>query len=42
MLKVDPADRPDIKEVLAEQEAIALARNVDLKGSVVSSNRRTC
>ena len=36
MLQVNPADRPDIKEVLTGLEAIAIAMDVDLKGKVVS------
>ena len=36
MLKVNPADRPDIKELLTGLEAIAIAMDVDLKGRVVS------
>lgn len=34
MLKVNPADRPDIKELLTGLEAIAIAMDVDLKGRV--------
>ena len=37
MLQVNPADRPDIKEVLTGLEAIAIAMDVDLKGKVVST-----
>ena len=37
MLQVNPANRPDIKEVLTGLEAIAIAMDVDLKGKVVSS-----
>ena len=36
MLQVNPADRPDIKELLTGLEAIAIAMDVDLKGRVVS------
>ena len=36
MLQVNPANRPDIKEVLTGLEAIAIAMDVDLKGKVVS------
>ena len=38
MLQVNPADRPDIKEVLTGLEAIAIAMDVDLKGKVVSTH----
>lgn len=34
MLQVNPANRPDIKEVLTGLEAIAIAMDVDLKGKV--------
>ena len=37
MLQVNPANRPDIKEVLTGLEAIAIAMDVELKGKVVSS-----
>ena len=36
MLQVNPANRPDIKEVLTGLEAIAIAMDVELKGKVVS------
>ena len=35
MLQVNPANRPDIREVLTGLEAIAIAMDVDLKGKVV-------
>ena len=42
MLKVNPADRPDIKELLTGLEAIAIAMDVDLKGRVVSFQVSLC
>ena len=38
MLQVNPANRPDIREVLTGLDAIAIAMDVDLKGKVVSRN----
>ena len=37
MLQVNPANRPDIREVLTGLEAIAIAMDVELKGKVVKS-----
>jgi hypothetical protein len=36
MLQVDPTKRPEISEVVADLESIALSRYVELKGSIVS------
>ena len=36
MLQVNPENRPDIREVLTGLEAIAVAMDVDLKGTVVT------
>ncbi len=38
MLQVDPAKRPEISEVVADLESIALSRYVELKGSIVSKS----